>query len=70
MFTYLSELYGWSWYARRRSPPRQKIQTRAFFCAELLILEPGSIRKGADSENGVKIALVELCQHLLYGRVV
>lgn len=53
-----------------RSPPRQKIQTRAFFCAELLILEPGSIRKGADLENGVKIALVELCQHLLYGRVV
>lgn len=47
-----------------------KIQTRAFFCAELSILEPGTIRKGADLENGVKIALVELCQHLLYGRVV
>jgi hypothetical protein len=49
---------------------KRKIHTRAFSCAELLILEPGSIRKGADLENGVKIALVELCQHLMYGRVV
>lgn len=41
----------------------KKHQTRASFCAEIFILEPGSIRKGADLEVGVKIALVELCEH-------
>lgn len=47
----------------------KKHQTRAFLCAEIFILEPDSIRKGADLEIGVKIALVELCEHELFDSI-
>lgn len=55
--------------AKEKKEKRKEIQGWAFFCLELLILEPGSIRKGADLENGVKIALVELCQHELFDSI-
>lgn len=41
---------------------KKKFKPGLFFALSFLVLEPGSIRKSADLENGVKIALVELCQ--------